>query len=75
MTCTDKTKYFGVQIDSKLHFHTHTHTHTRARAHVDCNSFFQFLRTLGLIRTVTFTSSTLDNVLMLYLTLVGLKLE
>jgi hypothetical protein len=43
-------------------------------AHVDY-IFSQSVRTLGLIRTVTYSFSTLDSLLILYLTLVRPKLE
>jgi hypothetical protein len=64
ITRTDTIKDLGVQLDSKLHFH----------AHFDY-IFSQSVRTLGLIRTVTYSFSTLDSLLILYLTLVRPKLE
>jgi hypothetical protein len=64
VTRTETIKDLGILLDSKLHFH----------AHVDC-IFSQSIKTLGLIRTVTYSSSTLDSLLILYLTLVRPKLE
>jgi hypothetical protein len=64
ITHTDTIKDLGVQLDSKLHFH----------AHVDY-IFSQSVRTLGLIRTIIYSFSTLDSLLILYLTLVRPKLE
>jgi hypothetical protein len=61
---TDNIKDLGVQLDSKLRFH----------AHVEC-IFSQPVRTLGTIRTVTCSFSTLDSLLILYLTPVSPKLE
>ena len=64
ITRTDTIKDLGVQLDSKLHFH----------ARVDC-IFSQILRALGLIRTLTYSFSTLDCLLVLYSTLLRPKLE
>ena len=64
ITRTDIIKDHGVLLDSKLHFH----------AHVDY-IFSQSLRTLGLIRTLTYIFSTLDCLLLLHSTLVRPKLE
>jgi hypothetical protein len=63
ITCTDIIKDLRAQIDSKLHFH----------AHLDY-IVFQSVRILGLVRTVTYSFSTLDNSLMLYLELVRCEL-
>jgi hypothetical protein len=57
ITCTHSVQGLRVQLDSKLHF----------RAYVNY-IFSQSVRTLGLIRTVTYSFSTLDNLLILYLT-------
>ena len=64
ITRIDTIKDLGVQLDSKLHFH----------AHVDY-IVSQSLRTLGLIRTLTNSFSTLDCLLLLYSTLVRPKLQ
>jgi hypothetical protein len=64
ITRTDTIKDFCVQLDSKLNFH----------ARVDC-IFSQILRALGLIRTLTYSFSTLDCLLVLYSTLLRPKLE
>jgi hypothetical protein len=64
VTRTDTIKDLGIQLDSKLHSH----------AHVDY-IFAQSIRMLGSIRTVTYCFSTLDSLLILYLTPVGPKLE
>jgi hypothetical protein len=64
VTRTDTIKDLGILLDSKLHFH----------AHVDY-IFSQSVRTLGSIRTVTCSFSTLDSLLILYLTPVRPKLE
>jgi hypothetical protein len=64
ITRTDTIKDPGVQLDSKLHFH----------AHVNYISS-QSVRTLGLIQTITYSFSTLDSLLILYLTTVRPKLE
>ena len=58
------TSLFGVQLDSKLHF----------QAHVDY-IISQSLRTLGLIRVLTYSISALDCLLLLFSTLVRPKLE
>jgi hypothetical protein len=60
VTRTDTIKDLGVQ----LHFH----------AHVDY-IFSQSVRMMGLIRTITYFFSTLDNLFILYVTLVRPKLE
>jgi hypothetical protein len=64
ITPTDIIKNLGVELDSKLHFH----------AHVDY-IFSQSLRTTGLIRTLTYSFSTLDCLLLLYSTFVRPKLQ
>jgi hypothetical protein len=64
ITRIDTIKDLGVQLYSKLHFH----------AHVDY-IFSQSIKMLGLIRTVTYSFSTLHSLLILYLTLVAPKLE
>jgi hypothetical protein len=64
VTGTDTIKDLGILLDSKLHFH----------AHVDY-IFSQSIKTLALIRTVTYSFSTLDSLLILYLTPVRPKLE
>jgi hypothetical protein len=64
ITQTECIKDLGVQIDSKLHFHHH----------VDY-IFSQANRLLGLIRTVTFSFSSLQSLLMLCYTVVRPKLE
>jgi hypothetical protein len=60
----DCIKDLGVYIDSKLHFHQH----------VDF-LFSHTMKLLGLIRTITFSFSTLDSLLMLYIAIVRSKLE
>jgi hypothetical protein len=64
VTRTDTIKDLGVLLDSKLHFH----------ARVDY-IFSNSIKTLGLIRTVTYSFSTLDRLLILYLIPVRPKLE
>jgi hypothetical protein len=64
ITRTECIRDLGVQIDSKLRFHNH----------VDY-VFSQTIRLLGLIRSVTFSFSSLQSLLMLYCTLVRPKLE
>jgi hypothetical protein len=64
ITRTECIKDLGVLIDSKLHFHNR----------VDY-IFSQTIRLLGLIRSVTFSFSSLQSLLMLYCTLVRTKLE
>jgi hypothetical protein len=64
ITRADTIKELGVQLDSKLHFH----------AHADY-IFSQSVRMLGLIRTVTYSFTTLDSLLTLYLPPVRPKLE
>lgn len=61
---TDTSKDLGIQLDSKLHF----------RAHVDY-IFLQSVLILGVIRPITCSFSSLDIVLILYLTLVRPKLD
>jgi hypothetical protein len=61
---TDCIKDLGVHIDYKLHFHHH----------IDFLSSL-VMKLLGLIRTITFSFSTIDSLLMLYLILVRSKLE
>jgi hypothetical protein len=61
---TNSIKDLGVHIDCKLHFHRH----------VDFLSLHA-LKLIGLIRTVIFSFSTLDSLLMLYFALVRSKLE
>jgi hypothetical protein len=53
-----------VHIDSKLHFHQNVHF-----------LFSHTMKLLELIRTITFSFSTLDSLLMLYITIVRSKLE
>jgi hypothetical protein len=60
---TDYIKDLGVHIDCKLHFR-----------HVDF-LVSHALKLLGLIRTITFSFSTIDSLLMLYFALVRSKLE
>jgi hypothetical protein len=64
ITRNDTAKNLPVQFDSKLHFH----------AHVDY-IFSQSFRSLALIRTLTYSFSILNCLLLLYLTLVKRKLE
>jgi hypothetical protein len=66
MTRNDSTKDLGVFIDCKLRFHNH----------VDY-IFSQCIKMLGLVRTLTFSFSSLDclYIYMLYFTLVRSKLE
>jgi hypothetical protein len=64
VTLTDTIQDLGVQLNSKLHFHVH----------VDY-IFSQSVRMLGLIRIVTYSFSTFDNLPILYLTLVPPKPE
>jgi hypothetical protein len=61
---TDTIKDLVVQLELKLHLH----------AHVDY-IFSQSVRTWGLMRTVTYSFSTLDRLPIFYLTLVRPKLE
>ena len=61
---TDTIKGLGIQLDSKLHF----------PAHVDY-SFLQSVLILGVIRPITCSFSSIDGVLILYLTLVRPKFE
>jgi hypothetical protein len=61
---TDTIKDFGVELDSKLYFH----------AHVDY-VISQSARMLGLIRTITYSFSTFDSLLIFYVTPVRPKLE
>jgi hypothetical protein len=61
---TDCIKDLGVHINSKLHFHQR----------VDF-LFSHSMKLLGLIRTTTFSFSTLDNLLMLYIAIVRSKLK
>jgi hypothetical protein len=63
ITCTDIIKDLRVQLHSKLHFH----------AYLDY-FVFQSVRMLGLVRTVTYSFSTLESSLMLYLALVRYEL-
>jgi hypothetical protein len=63
-TRTECVKALGVLMDSKPHFHNH----------VDY-ILSQTIRLLGLIRTVTFSISSLQSLLMLYYTLFRPKLE
>jgi hypothetical protein len=60
----DCIKDLGVYIDSKLHFHQH----------VDF-LFSHTMKLLWLIRTITFSFSILDSLLMLYIATVRSKLE
>jgi hypothetical protein len=64
ITRTDSIKDLGVFTDSKLRFHNH----------VDY-IFLQCIKLLGLVRTLTFSFSSLDCLYMLYFTLVRRKLE
>jgi hypothetical protein len=64
ITRTDSIKDLGVFIDSKLRFHNH----------VDY-IFSQCIKLLGLVRTLTFSFSSLDCLYMLYFTLFRSKLE
>jgi hypothetical protein len=61
---TDCVKDLGVHTDSNLHFHQH----------VD-SLFSHTMKLLGLIPTITFSSSSLDSLLMLYIAIVRSKLE
>jgi hypothetical protein len=58
-----KTMLFITQTDSKLHFNSHV------------DYIFQSLRTLGLVRTLTYSFSTIHCLLLLYSTLVRPKVE
>jgi hypothetical protein len=61
---TDFIKDLGVHINCKINFHCHV------------NFIFSLaLKLLGLIRTITFSFSTSDCLLMLYFALVRSKLE
>jgi hypothetical protein len=57
-------KDLGVHIDSKLHFHQH----------VDF-LFSHTMKLLGLILIITFSFSSLDSLLMLYIAIVRSKFE
>jgi hypothetical protein len=61
---TDTIKELGIQLDSILHF----------RGHVSY-IFLQSVLILGAIRPITCSFSSMDSVLILYLTLVRPKLE
>jgi hypothetical protein len=64
VACTDCVCDLGVLIDSNLHFH-----------HDVDNVFPRAVRFLGLIQIVTFSFFSLQNILVLYCTLVRPKLE
>jgi hypothetical protein len=64
ITRTDYIKDLGVFIDSKLYVHSH----------VD-GIFSQSIKLLGLIRNIIFSFSTLDSLLILYVSLVRPKLQ
>jgi hypothetical protein len=64
ITRTDSITDLGIFLDSKLHFHTHVN-------HV----FSCCIKLLGLVRSITFTFSSLDCMHRLYITLVRSKLE
>ncbi|KDR18918.1 hypothetical protein L798_06656 [Zootermopsis nevadensis] len=64
ITRTDTIKDLGIFFDSKLQFHNH----------VD-HIFSHCIKLLGLVRTLTFSFSSLDCLYMLYVTLVRSKLE
>jgi hypothetical protein len=57
-------KDLGVMVDSKLYFH----------CHVDF-VYSQALRTLGLIRCITYNFSSLDSLVVLHIALIRSKLE
>jgi hypothetical protein len=57
-------KEIGVMVDSKLYFHRH----------VDF-VYSQALRTLGLIRFITYNFSSFDTLFVLYIALIRSKLE
>jgi hypothetical protein len=56
--------YLGVFIDAKLHFHNHIN-----------QIFSHCIKLLGLVRSITFTFSSLGYVLRLYIILVHLSLN
>jgi hypothetical protein len=57
-------KDLGVMLDSKLHFHCYVdYVHSQA------------LRILGLIRYITYKSSSLDSIIALYNALIKSRLE
>jgi hypothetical protein len=61
---TDSIKDLGVMLDSKFYFHSHVeYVHS------------QGLRTLGLIRYITYNFSSIDSLVVLYNVLVRSKLE
>jgi hypothetical protein len=64
ITRTDTIKDLGIKLNSKLHFHSHMDY-----------IFSQSLRTLELIKMLTYSFSTLDCLLLLYSTLVRPKLQ
>jgi hypothetical protein len=64
ITRTSSVKDLGVYLDSKLYFHTHVNF-----------IFSQCIKLLGLIRSVTFSFSTLECMFVLYATLVRAKVE
>jgi hypothetical protein len=64
ITRNETKKDLGVQLVSKLHFHAHVNY-----------IFSQSVRTLGLIRTITYSFSTLDSLLILYLIRVRPRIE
>jgi hypothetical protein len=61
---TDCITDLGMLLDSKLFFHHH----------VDC-IFYKSLKTLGLVHMLTYSFSTTDSLLLLYVTLVRPMLE
>jgi hypothetical protein len=61
---SDCIKDLGVMLDSKLYFH----------CHVDF-VYSQALRTLGLIRYITYNFSSIDSLVVLYIALIRSKIE
>jgi hypothetical protein len=64
ITCKGSIKDLGVFLDSKLHFHNH----------VDY-VFSECIKLLGLIRSITYSFSSLECLYVLYPTLVRSRLE
>jgi hypothetical protein len=64
ITLTSSIKDLGVFFDSKLLFHNHVNY-----------IFFECIKLLGLIRSITYSFSSLESLYVLYFTLVMSKLE
>jgi hypothetical protein len=64
ITRTDSVKVLGVYLDTKLYFHNHTNF-----------IFSHCMKLLGLLRSVTYSFSSLECMFILYFTLVRSKVE